>query len=823
MESIAHIRNENNEMQSVREHSWNTADFAEHFAANLGLSMTGRLMGILHDMGKLCESFRAYIIVSHENTTSLKSGQKIDHSTAAAKYIYAKYHNGSDEESLASEWLSMALLSHHTGLENFIGQNGSSHFLDRVLNKDLPYYDEVLSNFFEEIISEEKFKALFQNAAHEIAALNNKITGFADEETDEARQGEVYYFYTGMAIKMIFSMLIDADRLDTANFMAEKHFERSWDLENIWKEFAARLQVHLDAIPRETDLKKQQIVKARQKISDDCIAFAVHEPGIYKLSVPTGSGKTLASMRFALEHAHKWHKKRILVVIPYTSIIDQNAREIRNIFAMDDAILEHHSNVIENVDLDKSREDKIVMNEDDGYSDQAELRRSMTERWDVPVIFTTQVQLLNTLFAGGTKSIRRLHALEDSIIIFDEIQTLPVKCSFLFNEALNFLNRFCNTTVVLCTATQPELGNIEIPIHYSKPPEMVDNLDSIFAAFKRVRLENICVPGGHEIGEIAAMIWQDTLERGTVLCIANTTSMARLLYEHLQKHAEESEETILLVHLSTKMCPAHRKLLLDKLRKALNSPDHFKVICVSTQLIEAGVDISFSTVYRALAGFSSIAQAAGRCNRHGESSYGVVKIFNIQGEQLLYLEDIRKGAQAAMDLLQRIKAEDILSPEIMKQYFAAYYHSREEQLRYRLKSGQNLYDALSFNNAGKNNCLEEKYRTEYLCNMQAFRDAGRAFQVIDTQTIGVLVPYGEKGHKLAVSMNSQFYDKAEFYNKLKEAQQYMVNLFSYELRHLADCGAIGQTEYGVLILRDEFYDEGIGVKLEMQKNDFISI
>lgn len=219
----------------------------------------------------------------------------------------------------------------------------------------------------------------------------------------------------------------------------------------LWGEFSVNLEKKLKSFPMPQKETAKKIAGLRQKISDDCLGAAQNAPGIYKLSVPTGGGKTLAGMRFALRHAQLYGKKRIIFVIPYTSIIEQNAKEIRDIFGCDEAILEHHSNVLP----------EDIAGED---SESMDWRHLLTERWDVPVIFTTQVQFLNALFAGDGSSMRRLHALEDSILIFDEIQTLPVRCTHLFNAAMNFLQEFCRVTAVLCTATQPPLERMECPL-----------------------------------------------------------------------------------------------------------------------------------------------------------------------------------------------------------------------------------------------------------------------------------------------------------------------------------------------------------------------
>jgi len=823
MNYTAHIRYDEQQKkevrQSVKSHLENSASFASDFLQPMQLSALGEIVGIFHDFGKLSKVFNDYIEYSYHHPEDHSRKGTIDHSTAGGLYLYRTQERRTEDEERTAEFLAEAIISHHSSLNNMLSRNGTSDFLRRICSEELPGYEEARQVFLREIMPEKDVKNLFQQAVQEITVLENRLDQIVGPEEDTK-----YDFYQGMIEKMIFSALIDADRLDTANFMDAMHYERVWDTQALWADCAQKLEQHVRSFPQETDIQKKKIAAARQKISDSCLAFANNPPGIYSLSVPTGSGKTLASMRFALAHAQANHMKRILVVIPYTSIIDQNAQELRAIFQHDEAVLEHHSNVVENVSMEALAMGEVKDKEnEDAYSEPAVRRRSMTERWDVPIVFTTQVQFLNTLFAGGTKSIRRLHALQDSVIIFDEIQTLPVKCTFLFNEAMNFLRDFCHVTAVLCTATQPNLEKLPVPIKQNMPQEMVGNLDAVFAAFQRVRLENHYVEGGALPVEIVPYIWQDAIDRGNVLCIVNTTASARALYQSLQDYAASAEEKVELVHLSTKMCPAHRRQVLGNVRQLLQQrAAGSRLICISTQLIEAGVDVSFTTVYRALAGLASIAQAAGRCNRHGELPYGVVKLFALRSENLSRLQDIEKGVEVVKDMLPTVKAETLLHPDVLQFYFTRYYADRKKLMGYPVHTGdETLYDLLSLNMAGEQR-RREAGKANPLLNMQAFQDAGKEFCVIDSQTVGVLTPF-EKGETLIADFDGKIQNKGEIFKKIKESQQYMVNLFSYEVKNLAAMGAVWETKAGVLALRREQYDSQIGVDLENQKNKFLSI
>lgn len=824
MEYLSHIRRDGNRQMDVGQtttaHLLGVMKYAGRFAEGMHLSKIAQLTGVLHDMGKMCRDFVDYLWDSYRHPENRSKHQKIDHSAVGAQYLWNRFGvHGTDFEKLTSEWAAMVIMSHHAGLDDFLTVEGESPFIRR-MDKALDHYEEATRSFFTEVMPEEQLEQLFHEAVREMEVFLERVDKAAGE-SDEA-----FYFYRGMTVKFLFSVLLDADRLQTANFMNDTDFEKHWDTESLWDSFSEKLERRLQSFPRPDNPQQSRIFDARKGISDACLASAERAPGLFTLSVPTGSGKTLASMRFALAHAKKYRKQRILVVIPYTSIIDQNAAEIRNVFQLDyfdEELLEHHSNVLTDTDWkERAKEEQSAKkegktanyeeSEPEDYSEDSERRRATTERWDVPIIFTTQVQFLNTLFAGGTKSLRRLHALENSIIIFDEIQTLPVKCTYLFNEAMNFLKEFAGVTAVLCTATQPELSELKVPLKKAAEAEIVNNLADIFSVFQRVRIENHAAPGGSSADEIAAHIWHDAMERGNVLCIVNTTASARRIYQSLCAYMETQEVKIKLIHLSTKLCPAHRRKLLETIREHLKPAAPERLICVSTQLIEAGVDVSFATVYRALAGFSSIAQAAGRCNRHGEMPYGVVKIFQLESERLDKLEDIRRGMDVAERMLHDYSADTILSPTVMQKYFLRYYQDcRNMLMSYPTTTKGTLYDLLSFNEMG-DNAQQARGDECGLLDYQAFRSAGREFSVIDQYNVGVLVPY-EHGADLIEEFESGIiYEKKIFYKKMKESQQYMVNLYSYEIDALG--GYIKETKGGVLVLDECAYDKALGVKVK---------
>ena len=796
---FAHIRRDGLKEQPMGAHLLRVGNLMKEDAARIGLSSLAYLIGVLHDLGKCSEEFADYLDWCHKHPEDNSRKGTVDHSSAGGQFLMQRYGRRGDSALLTVHIAALVIFSHHTGLMNYLGEDGVSDFLRRMEKQKVPEVD--LSYYFTHVLSEADIDKLFEEAVCEFSALDVKIISYAAEGS------EMYYFVWGMVHKLLLSMLVDADRLDSAEFELERPLTDEWDTAEIWADFSDKLEQKLTGFSIPPEPKAEKIARLRQKISDDCLESGDKPPGIFRLCVPTGGGKTLASMRFALRHAQKYNKKRIVVVIPYTSIIDQNVKEIRDIFHMDDAILEHHSN---------------VMTEDNGEDTESmDFRRILTERWDVPVIFTTQVQFLNTLFAGDNSSLRRLRALEDSIVIFDEIQTLPVRCTYLFNAAMNFLKTFSRVTAVLCTATQPPLEQLKFPIEISNHADLTSDTAEVFEGFRRVQVENHCEDGGSSVDEIASEIVHAAEEIGDVLCIVNLTAQARSLCEAVSERTQISERDIHVVHLSTKMCPAHRKAVLRTVREELDARRKYpeqRLICISTQLIEAGVDVSFPVVYRALAGFSSIAQAAGRCNRHGEMERGIVRLFSFVNENISRLVDIQQGKKIALDMLYHAEADTVLSPHTMELYFRKFYKGyMERDMRFPMKNTNTIFDLLSANNAGFQRA-EENGDDPDLWFSHAFRDAGYAFEVIDSHTESVLVPYAG-GKSMILAFNDRYFDRKKIGEQMRTAQQYMVNLFSYELKKLSSLGALRQTESGVMALREEYYNDTFGVQMEEQSNE----
>lgn len=803
--SCAHINPTTLKEQSVNDHLYNVSTMSKEYGSKISIDATGELIGILHDMGKGTKKFDDYIRYSSKHPKDKSLRGLINHSTAGAKFIYDNFYNTTDPyQKFTAQLISLAICSHHGGLIDCLDLSGIDIFTNKMNTDKEIFYDEALSNFKTECLEVVQIKDLFNKSKEEIRALLSKI----NKIDDSAKFGR---FAAGMLQKYLFSCVIDADRYDTYTFMEDKDHKQKIDKSALWNELSDKLETTLKSYPKLT-----RIDLLREEVSISCKNFAKNKLGIYQLSVPTGGGKTLSSLRYALEHAKNFNKDRIFYIIPFTTIIEQNAKEIKDILGHEDMILEHHSNLI----IDYSQDN----------DDEQEDYKLLTERWDSPIILTTMVQFLDTLFSGGTQGVRRMHNLANSVIIFDEIQAIPIKCINMFNSAINFLSNICNATIILCTATQPLLSTTTMPLKLSENPNIILDMHEKFEQFKRVNLVDKMLIGGYSAAALKEFVL-DTMDRlDSVLVILNTKNAAKEVFNELNNANIDlpKEKQYLIFHLSTNMCPSHRMKILADMRKRLG---HERVICISTQLIEAGVNISFGCVVRSLAGLDSIAQAAGRCNRHGESSScSDVYIVNVEGENVSKLVDIKQGQECTMRVLEEFKKNpdmfdnDLLSPKAMESYYKYYFHDRKGEMNYTLSKpndDKTIYDLLSGNiEAGnafnsRNGCKSDLMLT------QAFKTAGNNFQVIDQNTTGVIVPYGE-GKELITLINGNC-SLGELKQYLKKAQQFSVNLFELDKRKLEEMGGlIGLKDNAIIALRDGFYREDVGVTFENAPMEFLN-
>jgi len=423
------------------------------------------------------------------------------------------------------------------------------------------------------------------------------------------------------------------------------------------------------------------------------------------------------------------------------------------------------------------------------------------------------VQFLETLFSGGTRGVRRLHQLANSVIIFDEIQTLPINCTHLFCNALNFLSGYTKTTAVLCTATQPLLDKLTAPekgqLLIPKENELIDDKRLLFEQLKRVEIRNKTKPEGWSEDEIAALALSEFNDKGNCLVIVNTKAWAQALYIK----CSEAVAADSLFHLSTNQCSAHRSELFRRMRERLDK--NLPVLCFSTQLIEAGVDIDFASVIRFLAGLDSIAQAAGRCNRNGRLDTATVHVVNPTKETIDQLIDIKEGKKKTERVFSEIKDKSLLDPDVMELYFKYYFYERADQMVYPLTEKQvgrtdTLLNLLSDNkfNTGANTSLHLK---------QSFKTAGDLFKAIDAPTQSVIVPHEQGKHLITELCGlSTAFNAKSYYDCLKKAQKFSVNVFPNVWRKLIDQNAIIEIHSGegVYYLDERYYSKEFGLSTE---------
>lgn len=775
MEFSAHIREQDRENQSVGEHCKNTADLSGQYLADISLGTVGKLCGLLHDAGKLTKEFNDYI-----NGRSNLARGSIDHSYAGAKYLVSLAADARDKKEAAAIGMAHTIISHHA-VHDWIDTDKNNYFDKRISKAD--GYEEVLENIGE-ISDEAAFKRLFEKAAGEWFEAIDSIRSFMPEK-DNAE----LYFYIGMLERLIQSALIDADRTDTADFMSGKAPVYETDTKLLWEEMDKRIDEKLKEFEKKTD----PISVQRRSISDRCAEFAKHKVGTCRLIVPTGGGKTLSSLRFAVKQCRNFRMKKIFYIAPFMSILEQNS-DIIGELAGKDNFLEHHSNIISEIDDENELENYLLF----------------SERWTKPVIATTMVQFLNTLFSAKTSSVRRMHLLCESVIIIDEVQSVPMKCTHLFSLAVNFLTKVCGASVILCSATQPTFESNEHRILLDERPDMIVNYEEDFKIFKRTELISAILKYGYDFDEAALFCEERFKENNGLLLIVNTKKQALEMYTRLK---ERLCEKAYFIHLSTNMCPAHRKEQIELLKDKLHNDQ--PVICVTTQLIEAGVDISFSCVVRAFAGLDNAAQAAGRCNRNGEKSrICPVYLINFRNEKLGSLEEIKNAQNVSRNIIKNCENSDLLSAEVQSSYFEQLFRISNNKLDYPV-NGTTLLELLSTN---QHNAEARNHRFKML--LQAFKTAGELFEVIDSHTESVIVPYNDEAVSLVSRLNDDLTPK-EASAVLRKAQKYLVSIYMGTKQELIDAGAVRMSISGVLVLDKRFYNKEFGVTTEGAEREIL--
>jgi CRISPR-associated endonuclease/helicase Cas3 len=806
---LAHV-GQSGEVQALSRHLLQVSAISARLAAKIGMERAGELIGLTHDIGKYSQAFQQYLQDQAHNEEmvmerDLSARGSVDHSTAGAQIVWNYLnHSGTSQARHAAEFLSLCIASHHSGMIDCVKPDGNDDF-SRRLNKADAYTHRTEAWSNADAAVRERIEILLADPE-----LVLELTGACERIRVVNSDQVIQPFQRGLLARILFSCLIDADRIDSADF--EKTIGARFRQHNNyvpWIDLIVRLENKLTQFPRDG-----RVNELRRQVSTHCLEGAQRPKGIYTLTVPTGGGKTLASLRFALHHARRFEMDRVIYVSPYISIVDQNAQIVRAVLepegcAFASIVLEHHSNLT---------------------PDKESWRGGvLAENWDAPVVFTTAVHVLEALFGKGTRAVRRIHALANAVIVFDEVQTLPIRTIHLFNNAVNFLAEQCGSSVVLCTATQPLLhrvDNAKGAVRLANDAELMRDPAAMFRALKRFEtFDETRKAGGWQSAEVAELAVAETLGEGSCLVVVNTKRDALEIYSSCKARLNALDEQLeegCLVHLSTHMCPAHRLQALDTMKTALKQKR--RVLCVSTQLIEAGVDIDFATVIRDIAGLDSIAQAAGRCNRNGERSSGKVYIVKLAAALPKGLEEIacaRKITERILDEWKDAMGDapfDLSDPQQMSDFFKYYFFDRQHLMDYKVKHPPAERDDTLLRMLGRNGMAvadgpQPGVRPGGL--MQSFMSAAREFRAIDSVTQGVVVPFGEEGKEMVNRLCST-HDLDRQFRLLRQAQQFTVNLFPHEILSLQQKGALDEAQpgTGVLCLQPGFYSEEYGLDPE---------
>lgn len=788
-ELIAHVRRDRSTgeviaTQSLKEHSGNVAVFCSENCRVANLSKAGKVAGLQHDGGKS----------SVPGQTHLEEGtrERVNHSSAGMRYIWEHCEKG---DRLTGQLISLAIGCHHSGRNDYMSLDGRQPWLEQMYSKQAnSLYPESIAAFFPECCSEEEVEKLLREASEELSCIEERAELILPEEVGTKQRTDAKLFGLGMVQRFLLSALRDADCVDTACFMngiplptppSDEQRQANWDL------LAERMERFVKSLKAE-----RPIDLLRQEISDQCLQAGQTLPaGVYRLCVPTGGGKTYSALRFGLQMAKRLNVQRLFYFAPYKSVVHQNANHIREALG-EEHVLEHHSDVLFEQD-EKGKQEKWL---------------ACSERWKgKPVICTTVVQLLNALFAAPLQDVRRFSALAGSVLLLDEVQALPLQHTCLLNLALNTLARLFDCTIVLCTATQPALAQVEYPLIFSPQADLVPDYQRFFRELKRTRIIPPAVKGGMTIPEIANFLMDLQKENRSILVILNTKKMVNKLYDALKPLVPQ--ETALYC-VTTRLCSRHREDVLKQITERLNAG--LPLICVSTQLFEAGVDLSFSSVVRAIAGLPSIVQAAGRDNRNAEGACSPLYLIECRGEDLCGLPEIQKGRRITRELLAGLKeGEDLLSPEMIQEYYKRYYDLtiNKLEMKYPISGKGNIsttmVDLLTSNRQGLSAFLGSGKVMENqkdLC--QAFGTAEKAFAAIPDETVPVLVPYG-KGEEKLLALQSGLADAA----LLRELQAYTVSISQSEYKQLRNV-LHTVLDGAALVLPKKYYDANKGLSLE---------
>jgi CRISPR-associated endonuclease/helicase Cas3 len=724
------------EWETLDAHLDKVAQLASTFAEAFGARSWGDVLGRCHDLGKLSDDFQLYL--SNAGTVAADagaedggaSGKRVDHSTFGARF--AEQFVG----KIPGQLLAFCIAGHHTGLPD----ESSSD-------------DAAQRSTLRHKLDPGKYRIPV------VAAPDIKLPPLS--LPFKPSKGEIA-FQIAFFTRMLFSCLIDADRTRTEEFCdPEVAAERSGLGVGCARPAIAQLRDELDASLREKQKGADvtEVNRQRALVLEHCRSAANLPPGFFSLNVPTGGGKTLSSLAFALAHAAKYELRRVVVAIPFTSIIEQTADVYRAALKSHAKVglVEHHTN---------------LQPECDTRSNQFGV-----ENWDAPLIVTTNVQLLESLFGYRTTPCRKLHNLARSVIVLDEAQTMPVELLRPALAALRELVLNYGCSIVICTATQPALErrvDFELGLEAVRP--IIPDVVPLFHVLRRVKVQSVGKLSDDELSLQLA-------NQHSALSIVNTRKHASTLYDRLTERCEPDD----CFHLSTWMCGEHRRSVLKTIRERLSAKQPCRV--VSTQLVEAGVDLDFPVVYRAEAGFDSIAQAAGRCNREGLLPLGMTYVFEAEDRPPAGL--LRAAADAGKELLSQYP--DPLAPAAIEAYFQLLYWTQKSRWdKYRVMEKMGIDQA----------------RGRVLLQ---FREVAEAFRIIRDDQLPILIPNVPGNSKATALWDKLALGYVPFVPQ-RELQPYLVSVRKEAVDQMKSRGFVAEHQSGVwLLLNRSLYSGNKGL------------
>ncbi len=718
-------KSDKSDWQLLSDHLKKVGSIAAENARYFDASILAKNAGLLHDLGKYTEAFQK----------RLEGGIRVDHATAGAQIVVKKWGN-------FGKVLAYIIAGHHTGLANGIDSGKDRSTLDDRLKKTIPELDRAWG---EEI------------------ALPDQLS-FPPIKSAENFKG----FQFAFLIRMLFSCLVDADFLDTEKFYLELEGKQQKRGDHPpLQELQQVLDSHLEDLRHKAVSNSPGTVNdLRQEVLDYSRKQALLSPGLFSLTVPTGGGKTLTSMAFALDHAIEHQLRRVIYVIPYTSIIEQNANVFREVFKElgEDIVLEHHSAF-----------------DDEKFKDKEETKdklRLAMENWDAPVVVTTAVQFFESLFADIKSKCRKLHNITGSVIILDEAQMLPLKLLRPTMAAIDELARNYQCSVVLCTATQPALLHPKFHNGFKDVREIAPNPKELYSKLDRVTVRHIGVQADEQLVE-----WIQNNEQ--ILVIVNNRRHARALFDLIGDDKNHYQ-------LTTLMCARHRRKVLEEIKEKLKNKEPCKV--TSTSLIEAGVDVSFPRLMRAETGLDSVAQAAGRCNREDDASKEDSEVLIFTTPEWKAPPEIDQYAASMRHVLRNHKG-NLLAPEAIKAYFEDVYWRKGDELDAKklLKTHRDHHAKLTF----------------------PFQTIAREYRIIESYMHPIIIPYDKKSEDLIKKLRY-----SEFVGSIaRELQPYLVQVPTqgFEALKFAGIGIVAPIQpelFGdqfIVLINMDLYSEKAGL------------